>query len=384
MMLSIPILLTTLVLAAPGSGAAASPAQEPADGARGATFAIRAAHVLLADAEELEDAVVVVREGKLHAIGPADEVATEGLTVVAHEGWLSAGLIAARAFPSMVRDAHDATRTMMAEARVTDGVAPGHDDFRLLRDAGITTVVVTPSSANFVGGQTAVYKADGTEIRAVAHLALSLAQDTTDSQRGPTSLPGALAELRAALDAREGVFAEVADMRMPIFLDIDDRAALTRAIALCNEYKLGGALYRARRAGEVRDLLRTSRLGVVAEPLTAGYPERELRALVDLAAIRIPLAFGLDLPLQHPAGLRLSAAMCLQAGMSRREAWRALTLDAARIAGIAARTGQLEAGFDADLVLWSGHPLDLASAVEAVYIDGRLVSRGPLAAQETR
>jgi imidazolonepropionase-like amidohydrolase len=55
---------------------------------------------------------------------------------------------------------------------------------------------------------------------------------------------------------------------------------------------------------------------------------------------------------------------------------QALTGDAAAIAGVADRVGRIEEGRDADFVLWSGDPLDLGSAVVAVYIDGKRVKGG--------
>jgi imidazolonepropionase-like amidohydrolase len=60
--------------------------------------------------------------------------------------------------------------------------------------------------------------------------------------------------------------------------------------------------------------------------------------------------------------------------------WRALTGDAARLAGVDARVGLIERGRDADLVAWSGDPLNLTSRVRAVYVAGKLVFRG----EETR
>jgi imidazolonepropionase-like amidohydrolase len=55
-------------------------------------------------------------------------------------------------------------------------------------------------------------------------------------------------------------------------------------------------------------------------------------------------------------------------------AWSALTHQAGAISGTSA--GTLAAGSDADLVLWSGHPLDLTSRVERVWVDGALVHGG--------
>jgi imidazolonepropionase-like amidohydrolase len=58
------------------------------------------------------------------------------------------------------------------------------------------------------------------------------------------------------------------------------------------------------------------------------------------------------------------------------EAWKALSSDAARLAGVGRRVGRLERGMDADFVLWSGDPIDLRSKVQMVFIDGELVFGG--------
>jgi imidazolonepropionase-like amidohydrolase len=65
--------------------------------------------------------------------------------------------------------------------------------------------------------------------------------------------------------------------------------------------------------------------------------------------------------------------MCVRAGAPLEATLDALTSDAARIAGVGDRVGMLVGGRHADFVLWSGHPLDLTSAVVAVYVGGERV-----------
>jgi imidazolonepropionase-like amidohydrolase len=84
----------------------------------------------------------------------------------------------------------------------------------------------------------------------------------------------------------------------------------------------------------------------------------------------VPVAFALDAPLHAPDELRLTAARALRSGASREAVWKALTEDAARLAG-AKSAGTLAVGQDADFVLWSGDPLDLTSRVLSVWIDGK-------------
>jgi len=60
-------------------------------------------------------------------------------------------------------------------------------------------------------------------------------------------------------------------------------------------------------------------------------------------------------------------------GMDKDAALRAVTLTPAEILGVANRIGSLEVGKDADIVILSGHPLDVLSQVEMVLIDGEIV-----------
>ena len=67
----------------------------------------------------------------------------------------------------------------------------------------------------------------------------------------------------------------------------------------------------------------------------------------------------------------LSAAMAVRAGLDKTAALRAITIDAARLAGVADRVGSLEAGKDADVVLCSAHPFSMDCTNQAVFIDGK-------------
>ena len=60
-------------------------------------------------------------------------------------------------------------------------------------------------------------------------------------------------------------------------------------------------------------------------------------------------------------------------GVSEEEALKMVTLNAAKALRIDDRVGSVEAGKDADLVLWSNHPLSIYAQAERTYIDGRLM-----------
>ena len=71
--------------------------------------------------------------------------------------------------------------------------------------------------------------------------------------------------------------------------------------------------------------------------------------------------------LPGPPGLAVGQARAWTAEI----ALRALTINPARIIGVADRLGSLEPGKDADIVIWSGDPLDVMSRVERAFMDGR-------------
>jgi hypothetical protein len=198
---------------------------------------------------------------------------------------------------------------------------------------------------------------------------------TTRGTREPTSFPGALALLAELLARAKGEgdpLARVAAGELPVTIEAWDRHEVLRAARFAAEHRLVGAIRGAPLAGDpdVNAAMKASGLGVIVGPYTSGQTRRSLESVRHLAEAGVPVAFALDAPARPAEELRLSAVRALAAGASQDAVWKALTEDAARLAGVGGRVGQLAKGQEADLVLWSGTPLDLSSRVVAVYVDG--------------
>jgi imidazolonepropionase-like amidohydrolase len=129
-------------------------------------------------------------------------------------------------------------------------------------------------------------------------------------------------------------------------------------------------------AGELAEEIAAAKLAVIVPASGAGEPMREAQSVALLAKKGVTFGFGLDAPSNPAQNLRMVAALSLRHGVEHGKALNALTKDAAAIAGMGARAGSVARGMDADLVLWSGDPLELSSAAKAVWVEGALVHGG--------
>lgn len=363
--------MLSMLLVAGGLVPAALPLPSAQHSPGSTSFALRAAHLRLYGNQVVENGVVKVENGKVTYAGEAKGAGQLGPDVIVHEGWASAGLIACRTTSGTGGEILEGKRALTADARAADVVQLDHADFARARAAGITTMVVALSPANVVSGSTAVVKTDGhTRLSREAHLQLGLSSAALRNNRFPTSYAAAIGLIEAELERPSGVWERVVSGELPVLIDADARDEVQRALALSAKHKLKGALSRASLAGELAAEVRKSGLAVIVGPFGLGAEQRVLDSVTALARERVPLGFGLDAPEVAEGGLRLSAALCIRAGLDPTVAWEGLTTTAAGIAGVGTRVGKLAPGFDADIVLWSGDPLDLTAKVEAVFIGG--------------
>ena len=94
-----------------------------------------------------------------------------------------------------------------------------------------------------------------------------------------------------------------------------------------------------------------------------------------LARAGVTIAITTDHPVVPIHFLCHQASLAVKEGLDHDTALRALTINPARITGIADRVGSIEPGKDADLAIWSGHPLDVHSRVQRALIGGTEIYR---------
>ena len=365
---------TSLALLALGSLASAAPVD-------GHLVALRATRVHTGDGTVHENGIVMIRDGKIVEVGREVAVSKE-IPLVELEGDLSPGLVVLRDHSGAASEDRDETRTVCDTMDLAHAFDADHSEVHALTHEGITTFVLAPSAGNLVGGLAAAVKPGAGVLARQVFLHVDMSSSALAFNRFPTSYAGAVMELERLFDAGEGVFGKATSGQQNVMLHAGTRAELLRACSFAGKYGLKGSLLVGSRVGEVVETVKASGMGVILPPIPIGADTRDDVSATRLSEAGVPIAFGLDARSNGPAALRFTVAAARRAGLSRDAAMKALTSDAARLAGVDGRVGTLQAGRDADIVLWSGHPADATSRVITVWIDGEQVHHDSTASDE--
>ena len=149
------------------------------------------------------------------------------------------------------------------------------------------------------------------------------------------------------------------------------------AMRICKEFDLDYVIVHATEAHLIKEELKKENARVLLGPNFSDKSKPELINLsVKSPKILSPdILFGIitdhpETPIQY---LRLCAALAVKGGLSREEALRAITINAAKVCKIDEKVGSIKVGKDADLAVFSTDPLDILSEPEMVFIDGNLI-----------
>jgi imidazolonepropionase-like amidohydrolase len=128
----------------------------------------------------------------------------------------------------------------------------------------------------------------------------------------------------------------------------------------------------------VADVLAQKNIPVIFGPMfttrvKVELRNRTMRAAGIMARAGVKLAITTDHPVVPIHFLVHQATLAVKEGLDRETALRALTINPAEILGLDDRVGALRPGLDADVVIWSGDPLDVMSRAVRVFVRGREV-----------
>lgn len=384
---------------------------------------IRNAHVAPMEGEGYETGYVLVRDGKIAAVGAmADAPEEPGAEIIdAAGGWVLPGLLDIHSHLGLYEDGlgfegadgNEDTDPVTPHLRVIDGVNPMERAFRESLEAGVTTVVVSPGSANPIGGQLAAIKTWGRRIddMVIAEpvgVKFAFGENPKsvyhDKEETPVTRMATAALIRENLrkaqeyhdrkrkalenededlpdfDAKLEALEPLVEGKLPAHIHAHRADDIFTALRICKEFGVKPVLVHGTEGHLVADLLAGEGVPVVSGPYMTDRSKPELKNLTEaapglLVRAGVPVAITTDHPEIPAKFLRLAAGVAVQAGMDEMDALRAITIEAAKIAGLDRRIGSLVPGKDADVVVLSGHPFDFRSRVEAVLSTGHIAYR---------
>lgn len=181
------------------------------------------------------------------------------------------------------------------------------------------------------------------------------------------------------LDSRWEAMAPVFAGERPVFVHADDVRQMRQALQFARHYQLKLTIVGGRDSALIADELASAKVAVV---FTApfGIPERDDEPVDAAYAVPAQLAkagvpFAIAIPgFWEVRNLAFGAGQAAAFGLDKAKALAAVTLEAARIAGVADRLGSIEVGKAATLIVSDGDLLDYRSSkVRQMWIDGRVV-----------
>ncbi|UCC39683.1 MAG: amidohydrolase family protein [Candidatus Aminicenantes bacterium] len=169
------------------------------------------------------------------------------------------------------------------------------------------------------------------------------------------------------------VVLQILERKIPALIRASRIHEVQAAIKIRDEFKINVILVGAHEAYKVADEIALKKISVIAGPEAVQVIKgRKVNYIKELLEENVLVAFCSDSSASS-AFLPFQLSYAIQHGLSEVEALNVLTINAARILGIANRTGSIAPGKDADFVVLNGKPFDLSTRVDKVYINGRMV-----------
>jgi imidazolonepropionase-like amidohydrolase len=314
-------------------------------------------------------------------------------------------------------DGNEATDPITPHVRTLDAINPRDPGLADARCAGVTTVCVTPGSANAICGQAVVIKTAGEAVdrmlvRQPAGLKMALGENPKGVYKPRDKMPstrmGTAALIREWLVKAQNYLDKVAragsdpdkvppdeDLKLEAIALVLRREVPARvhahraddiltALRLGQEFGLDVTVEHCTEGHKVAQELARAQVPALVGPSLSSRSKMELRELSfttagELARAGVRVALISDHPFVPIQYLPLCGGLAVREGLDAEAALRALTLTPAEILGVAGRVGSLEPGKDGDLAIYHGHPFyDVQARCVLTLVQGQAVhTSGP-------
>ena len=386
---------------------------------------IRNATIMTAAGQEIQGGSILFRDGRIVAVGTNVNAPSDATVVDGTGKWVTPGVIDVHSHLGVYAapgtfaesDGNEATNPVTAEVWAEHSFWPQDPQIPLAIAGGVTIIQALPGSANLIGGRSAVLKL--IPARSVqemkfpgAHYGLKMAcgenpKRTYGNRGGPSTRMGNMAGYRAAFIAAQAyrqrwdkwnkdhqgdrpernlryeTLAEV--LRGNIYVQNHCYRAdeMMQMLDLGHEFGFKiRAFHHAVEAYKIADVLAREGTASAVWADWWGFKEEAMDGIHENAALLQQAGARADIHSDDAGGiqrLNQEAAKAMYAGrragipVTRDQALRWFTANAAWVLGLDSIVGTLEPGKMADVVVWSADPLSVYARAVQVYNDGWLV-----------
>jgi imidazolonepropionase-like amidohydrolase len=383
------------------------------------------ARILTMEQENFDAGFLLIKDKKIAGVGSMSDLSNSQLqaeqTVDVKGATILPGMIDAHTHIGMWEDSigfegddgNEETDPCTPHLRAIDGVNPRDRCFEDARSAGVTTVVISPGSANPIGGQMILTKTAGARIddmvlKAPFAMKFALGENPKSvynkKNQQPSTRMATASIIREQLHRAKQYMSKLGrahtgkesgelayDIKCEALIPVLRREIqahfhahraddIFTAIRIAKEFDLDYVIIHCTEGHLIAKELAAARICAIVGPSFGDRFKPELTNLTFqtpgiLSRENILCSITTDhsaVPIQY---LPLCASLAVKEGMPEEKALRAITLDAAAICGVDDRVGSLQAGKDADFSVWSGHPFDFNAVVAMTVIDGEIVYR---------
>lgn len=310
-------------------------------------------------------------------------------------------------------DGNEDSDPIMPHLRAIDGINPFDRGFKDAYNAGVTTVVTGPGSANPVGGQFAAVKTygicvDDMIIKTPVAMKFALGENPkcvyNEKDEAPVTRMGTMALIRELLiksrdymnqldaynenseehdkpefDIKLDAMMPVLKKQIPVKIHAHRADDICSAIRLGKEFDICVTLEHCSDGDRIAPILEREKLPVMLGPTLSDRSKPELKNLTfdtykNLSDRGIDVSIITDHPEITIENLSLCAVMAVKHGMDEEKALKAITSTAAKNCWIDDRVGTLEVGKDADIAVFTDLPTRFESECVMTFIDGKCVT----------
>jgi len=363
----------------------------------------------------ITNGVLLIEKGKITRVGPASQVTIPNGYETHSAKIVTPGLVDAHSTVGLTgylnvptdQDQLERSAAVQPELRAIDAYDPRERLIEWVRSFGVTTMNTGHSPGALVSGQTMVVKTRGNTVEEAvivpaAMVAASLGNEgLAEKEKSPGTRGKEAAMLRTEFikaqeymkpaskktdaksrerDLKTETFVRVLKGELPLLVTVNRTRDIMTAIRLAKEFNFNLILDGCAECDMVLDEVKASGYPVIVHPTMERASEEteniSFEAAAHLQAAGIPYALqsGFESYVPKTRVILFEAAVAAANGLTFDQALASITINAAKLIGVANRVGSLEPGKDGDIALYDGDPFEYASHCIGVAIEGKMVS----------